>query len=416
MPERQQCPRRPQAFGDWTGEASDAARHATKETAGRYDLDAEVSDDVAKAADAAEEDVTRIKARLADIRSDASTLKMSIDNATGEVTSPIPDWVVDGGRAVVSNPFLPPVVRFPANLNQGLLESMEAAEAMLQQRVNRLLKDAFNVDDDIAVAILAAIGAVPESVLADPEVNASEILDRRQNQIDAFTAQFGRPPRTPADFITADALDPHTYSDKTQGAESEVAVIPIEPQPGQGVVATRLYIPSEEVLNLSTDPSRILTGQGAPMNLGDDRGTDPLASAEDSRVSIYVDYENGVVIARQNPTVTADDSDRPRAAKPKINVTQDSNGTVNVGYNAFDTFQPEPATMIGVDVEGQISYAPNDAGEVQVDGMITEYPSAEIYRYGPDGVPTELVVHDATMNPLGPSALLPLGPIRPIGN
>lgn len=129
-----------------------------------------------------------------------------------------------------------------------------------------------------------------------------------------------------------------------------------------------------------------------------------------------MDYENGVVIARQTPTVTVDDSDRPRAAKPKINVTQDSNGTVNVGYNAVDTFQPEPATLIGVDVEGQISYAPNDAGEVQVDGMITEYPSAEIYRYGPDGVPTELVVHDATMNPLGPSALLPLGPIRPIGN
>ncbi|GLB64583.1 hypothetical protein NCCP2495_24620 [Dietzia sp. NCCP-2495] len=159
----------------------------------------------------------------------------------------------------------------------------------------------------------------------------------------------GRPPQTPADFITADALDPHTYSDKTQGAESEVVVVPIESQPGQGVVGTRLYIPSEEVQNLSMDPSRILSGQGAPMILGDDRGTDPLASAEDSRVSIYVDYENGVVIARQNPTVTADDSDRPRAAIP-------------------------------------------------------------------DGVPTELVVHDATMSPTGPMFGLPKGANTHIGN
>ena len=61
--------------------------------------------------------------------------------------------------------------------------------------------------------------------------------------------------------------------------------------------------------------------------------------------------------------------------------------TVHLGYNAVDTFQPEPAKMIGVDVEGQISYAPNEAGEVQVDGMITEYPSAEIYQYGPDSTP-----------------------------
>ena len=152
------------------------------------------------------------------------------------------------------------------------------------------------------------------------------------------------------------------------------------------------------------------------MNLGDARGTDPLASAEDSRVSIYVDYENGVVIARQNPTVTADDSDRPRAAIPDVKVEQDQDGTVTVGYNAVDTFQPAAATATGVDVEGEISFAPNQSGNVHVDGMITEYPSAEIYQYGPDGVPTELVVHDATMSPTGPMLGLPKGANTHIGN
>lgn len=404
------------AFGDWTGEASDTARHATAETANRYDLNAVVSDDVAKAAEHAKGDVEKIKEELEAIRSDASLVGCSIDNATGTVSSVVSDSVVKGGRFLVGNPLVPTPLRSLAAPGQAVLEAAKAAEAKLQQRVNTLLKDAFNVDDDIAVAILAAIGAVPPSFLKNPDANASDILDRRQNQIDAFSKQFGHPPRTPTDFITADALDPHTYSDKTQGAQSEVVVFPIEPRPGQGVIGTRLYIPSKEVLNLSDDPSRILSGQGSPMNLGDDRGTDPYAHAEDSRVSIYVDYENGVVVARQNPTVTSNNSDRPRAAKPEVTVNQSPDGTVNVGYNAVDTFQSDAATMMGVDVEGDIAYAPNPHGEVQVDGEITEYPSAEIYQYGPEGIPTQLVVHDATMDVTGPMFGLPEGPNTPIAN
>ena len=72
--------------------------------------------------------------------------------------------------------------------------------------------------------------------------------------------------------------------------------------------------------------------------------------------------------------------------------------------------------MMGVDVEGDIAYAPNPHGEVQVDGEITEYPSAEIYQYGPEGIPTQLVVHDATMDVTGPMFGLPEGPNTPIAN
>ncbi len=63
----------------------------------------------------------------------------------------------------------------------------------------------------------------------------------------------------------------------------------IEPVPGQGIVRMGLYIPAGEVVNFPHN------------DLGDDRGEDQTFDPERTRVSLYVDYENGLVIARQNP-------------------------------------------------------------------------------------------------------------------
>lgn len=403
-------------FHDWEGEASGAARAAVANTERQYQIHEVVNKRIKVAADDAKSEVEHIKERLEEIREDASRFGFSIDNATSTVSAPVDNSVVSAGRALVGSPFTPPGVRVLAFGPQAVLESAEAYEAKLQQRVNELLKDAFNVDDDIAVAILAAIGAVPPHTVNDPNANATEILDRRDNQIEAFSNQFGRPPTTTTDFITAEALDPHTYSDKTQGAQSEVSVTPITPVPGQGVVRTNLFIPSEKVQNVSTDPSRILSGQGLPDNLGDNRSADAKANAEDSRVSIYVDYENGVVIARQNPTVTSDNSDRPRAGTPDVTATQDSQGQVSIDYSAIDTFQPDIATATGVDVQGEITVAPNENGDANVNALVTEYPSAEIYQYKPGGNVSTLGVHNATMDETGPMFGLPWGPNTRITN
>ena len=47
--------------------------------------------------------------------------------------------------------------------------------------------------------------------------DAGAQANRRQNQIDAFTKVFGRPPSSAADWETAAALDPHSYEAKNGG-------------------------------------------------------------------------------------------------------------------------------------------------------------------------------------------------------
>lgn len=396
------------AFEEWGGSAADTAEEAAGILSDNYGETGRVSSEISRGLEPFPAKVEDIKRRLDDLRDEADNWGMSIDNLTGEVTGLVQRGESILGLAHQLMELIPGL--FPVSFaGYGLTETYEAVRANIQNRVNALLSDAYNVDDDMAIVILKALGRLTPAQSKDPEISAREVLEREQNQRDAFRAQFGHDPRTPADWVVADALDPHTYSDKTEGAEANVQVIPITPQPGRGVVRTNLYIPSSEVQNLSVDPARQLSGQGFPMNAGDNRRADRGADAEDSRVSVYVDYENGVVIARQNPTVTADHSDRPRAGEPQVEVNETSDGTVEIEYHATDTFQPALATGLGVDVEGCITLQPQGEDGISYDANITEYPSAEAYQYGIDGQVRTLATHDATMDPTGPMLGLPRG-------
>ena len=68
-----------------------------------------------------------------------------------------------------------------------------------------------------------------------------------------------------------------------------------EPVPGQGVVRMNLFIPSATVV----DPAFRDGWIHANANLGDNRRFDASATPEQSRVALLVDYENGLVLARQ---------------------------------------------------------------------------------------------------------------------
>jgi hypothetical protein len=203
---------------------------------------------------------------------------------------------------------------------------------------------------------------------AEPESN------RQKNQIEAFTKVFGHPPKSPADWETAAALDPHSYDPKNGGVPPNIAIQRITPVPGQGVVRTNLFIPGESVVNPQID------WPAAHDNLGDNRDFSATAGPESARVAITVDYENGIIVTRQNPSVDTK-TGGIRAGTPSVSAVQKSDGSVLIKYSAADPFSPGGEALAKAttfDVNGTIAIAPTEAGPV-AGGIVTNFPAVEIY-------------------------------------
>ena len=228
---------------------------------------------------------------------------------------------------------------------------------------------------------IATFDAAGTPTKAEPEAN------RRQNQMEAFARVFGRPPNSAADWETAEALDPHSYDPKNGGVQPNIVVGRIKPVPGQGVVRTNMFIPSDTVADPAFDP--LLTIRD---NLGDNRGFSPTARPEESRVSIYVDYENGIIVARQSPSVEAN-SGRIRAGTPSVSAVQKSDGSVLLRYNTADPFSPGGealAKSLEASVNGTIAIEPTQGGP-RVGGTVTNFPAIEIYNDRPGANATPLL-------------------------
>ncbi|BBY55966.1 hypothetical protein H7J07_02265 [Mycobacterium koreense] len=207
---------------------------------------------------------------------------------------------------------------------------------------------------------IQAVDNRTEKAEPEPEDN------RRQNQIDAFTEVYGRAPVTANDWRMAAQLDPHSYNTKNQGAPPNVVVGRIDPVEGQGIVRTNLFIPGESAWTPSGD------------NLGDNRGFSPTAGPEDSRVSIYVDFDNGFIVARQNPSVMNDQVD---VGTPDIRVSQNPAGSVLIEYHAADPFSPGGEALAKDtpwNVNGRIVVKPTDVGPI-TGGQVSDFPAIEIY-------------------------------------
>lgn len=207
---------------------------------------------------------------------------------------------------------------------------------------------------------------------------------RRQNQIDAFREVFIRDPVSASDWTTAAALDTHTYDPKFQGVDSEVRVARIEPVPGQGVVRASQWIEQRDVTSYPP-PKR---------DFGNDRGPNPRFDPEDTKVTTYIDYENGIVVMRQNPSVAlnADGSPgRVEVGAPQGSVMQAPDGSVRIKYDAGNPLVPseltDPHGLFGdhrFSVNGDLVFTPGPSG-VHVDGTRTDYPSLEVYQDMPNG-------------------------------
>ncbi|MEV6278585.1 hypothetical protein [Nocardia sp. NPDC051832] len=229
--------------------------------------------------------------------------------------------------------------------------------------------------------------AAPDST--DPRTTASAA---------AFEKMFGRPPVSDVDWKTAAALNPNSYDPKYQGHPPNIKVAKIEPVPGQGVVRAAAYIPAEEVFNVPAN------------DLGDDRGNNPNFDPEHARVVSYIDYENGLIITRQNPSVTTDGE--VKCGEPEVKVTQLSNGAVMLQYDAANPFAPPGANLSGHTVNGTLVVEPTSGNpgtpRVTAGGEITNYPSMEIYQDNSAGNGRPVLIDAADSgSKWGPMANLP---------
>jgi hypothetical protein len=250
----------------------------------------------------------------------------------------------------------------------------------------------------------AAIQGLDGEHATDPEASTKPDAEanRQRNRIDAFTQVFGRAPSSVADWDTAAALDPHSYDPKNGGVGPEIRVARIRPVPGQGVVRVSQWIEQWDVYELP--PWR---------DFGDNRRAGPSFGPEDARVTTCIDYENGIVVMRQNPSVQQNDTGGPglvQVGVPRGSVTQTDDGAVRIKYDAgnpfalirhFPGFADNPWT-----VNGDLVFTPGPEG-VHVDGTRTDYPSMEVYQDLPNGSTRTVLVDPAQSgSSLGPAGNL----------
>lgn len=207
------------------------------------------------------------------------------------------------------------------------------------------------------------------------------------------------------DWRMAAALDPHSYDPKYHGVPPEIVAGRITPQPGKGVVRSNMFIPADHVYNIPKDWKDITDRRFRPDNVGDNRGPSANADVEASRVSMFVDYDNGMVVVRQNPT-SAVDGQRggAAAAVPNVYVAQAPDGRLTIDYNAHDAYELPLATWGGATVNGRITFDPHADGTIALGGSTTIYPSMETYQYRDGAAPAQLQWTPANSgSPWGPS-------------
>jgi hypothetical protein len=344
----------------WEGSAGDAARDAMTRSATKFEKSGLEALALAAGANQAHEEALHVAQMIDELTADAHASAngepaMDIDLSTNTVIAPDTGYMTDDAAAKAAQ-----------------------KAARLQGEISTILAAGEAVDSDLARVIAYGTGGTPPARDPWPAEPLGDGPEREQNQRNAFQAMFGRQPTSPSDWRTAAALDPHSYLPLTKGYPPNIVVGRIAKVPGAGVVQTNAFIDTE------TAPAVLLT------NAGDNRGFDPTALPDTSRVTFLIDYENGIVVARQNPSIRLDDG-AVMTGRPDVSVAQESNGNVHLKFNAADPFTPvlgENTKVLGVSVNGDLFYQPTADGGIRVGGTAGFYPSWEVNHYAPDGTAT----------------------------
>ncbi|WP_084514409.1 hypothetical protein [Nocardia acidivorans] len=252
-----------------------------------------------------------------------------------------------------------------------------------------------------AMAPANALAAANAVIQADKKNDTRADPERIRTSAAAFQQVFGRLPTTATDWSTAEVLNPNSFDPKYKDHDARIVVGRINPVPGQGTVRTALYIPAAEVTNFPA------------YDLGDNRSENANFDPEHARVTMYVDYENGIIVARQNPSVTVHgDVD---VATPKVEAQQLHDGSVLVRYDATNPFAPGAPVgpeISGHTVNGELVLAPTSGNpgtsRITAGGLIGDYPSVEIYQDNSAGKGRPVLIDAADSgSQWGPLANLP---------
>lgn len=359
------------------------------------------------AADRAKRDLSRqqaVRSRLARVHSALGTggaQLSSIRTAVLSIVDPLraSGWQIHDDGTAIAPPY-PEIFQSLERAFTAIITRLLDLFGRTDTAAARAINVAMTPPEELLGVDAVSYGIGPVDVPLSPMAGSEE---QRQNQIDAFREATGRDPRTPNDWRTAAMLDEVNYSDKNGNVASTVVVGQIKPVAGQGSVQTNLFIPGEEAWY--PDPLGGLSGH----NLGDNRGFDPNAGPEASRVTLYVDYENGLVVARQNPSVDTRTGDI-KVGTPQVNVSQNPNGSILVDYKAADPFSPggeDLALSSPFNVNGQLVIKPTENGPI-AGGIVSSFPAIEIYHHGAAGTSEIAKIMPQNISQAGPLLGLPL--------
>lgn len=223
---------------------------------------------------------------------------------------------------------------------------------------------------------VAAAGGPPGQAPAQANASTSAAQPQPVPDPERFRLATGRDPVTPDEWRVAATLDPQFGESSTP---AEVHAVRITPTPGGGYVYSNAFIAEKDV----EGPPHDLLSPLDTTYLGDNRGFDPAAGPQSSRVSTMIDFENGLAIVRQNPSRT--DAGAVGVNSPVVGVEQDPSGRVRLRLQASDGLLPRVAGDLGGSVRSDAIVDPRGAtgGNPSLDGKVTQYPTWEAYGSRP---------------------------------
>ncbi|MBO0853530.1 MAG: hypothetical protein J2P18_07165 [Nocardia sp.] len=376
----------------WDGAAARAAGDKADREQAQIRAVATAYDDLAGACAGAARDIEYPVAEIKTILNIYAVAPVAV--ADNWVVSGIDDWDSEAGIQL-------------ARL-AGLVTTLQTADARWGAAI------AAANDELSGLAPSSALRFANTRIKQDRSTDARANPDRIRTSAAAFQQAFGHPPASPTDWATAEVLNPKSYNPDYQGVSPEIRVVRIKPVPGQGVVRVGQYIEQRDVTNPKVDP--LHPDRLAERERGDNRTADPNFDPEHNRVTTYVDYENGIVVMRQNPSVVQNGDGTPgrvEVAAPEGKVWQNPDGAVRVQYDAVNPFAPGVAkdhsllSSHTVTVNGDLVFTPSANG-VEVNGTRTDYPSLEAYQDRPGFPPRTVAIDPAAVgDSFGPGMNLP---------
>lgn len=389
----------------WTGSAANAAISHLRHAANERSQQARQLRQSASAFQAVADAIWKVKASANNLVSQSDSLGTKLDDVLSVAHKAID--VLSPGMAV---------------LNWGVkqisgVDLQQESDKIIVEMTRPILDEATGILDDMQQAIRAyetvlrqqgsILRAMPGVVRKDAgPVDLAGDADLRRGAL--FRSVYGRDPVTKNDKLMAEALDMQGDDAGNIDPNSRVVVMHIKPVQGAGLIYGSAFILAGKVFDPHS-PNSI-------QDLGDGRAFDPNADPSQSRVGMFVDYDNGIVVVRQNASHT--DQGNAAVGDPSVGVEQDPSGRVRMHIEAANPLAPQAVQDAHVSVRGDMVIDPHGgSGVADANGEVTRFPSWELYQRHDDGQATTLLQRHENDLPggVGPMVGLPQ-PTVPVGH